>query len=401
MKKKILFITYGGGHVRSVIPVIKELKSRNHDVSILGLTGSIKDLKKEKFEYKSISDYLFLFNDVEQKRILEYGDLVINDAFDENSGLDKFDIKVYLGINLWDLSLKYDSFKKALNEFTLNGRKCFFPINSMGRIIKRESPDVLVVTSGQRAEKAAAISANKMDISVVRIIDLLGDNLVIPYKARICVLNDYAKKNIINNNIDINEKDVFVTGQPNIELKYKNNDRLKFYQKNNLDKFERIVSFFSQPNIPDRINIFTEYIKFFKANPNYFGIWKLHPNEELDLYESIANQTPCNLVLIRESDTNVIINESNLVITFYSTVGLQAIIAGKPLITVNLSEKDYPITYDKLGCARLVSNINNFQNTIKLLLLDNDIENEFFEARKRLLAPKNSAVNISNVIENI
>jgi len=39
--KKVFFVTYGGGHVRSVIPVIKELKSRGHKVSVLGLTSSV------------------------------------------------------------------------------------------------------------------------------------------------------------------------------------------------------------------------------------------------------------------------------------------------------------------------------------------------------------------------
>jgi len=46
-------VTYGGGHVRSVIPVIKELKSRGHKVSVLGLTSSVNDLKKEEIEFKA------------------------------------------------------------------------------------------------------------------------------------------------------------------------------------------------------------------------------------------------------------------------------------------------------------------------------------------------------------
>lgn len=401
MKKKVLFVTYGGGHVRSVIPVIKELISRNHEASILALTSSIKDLKKEKHDYKRIIDYLFLFNDIEKKEILEYGNLVINDAYDDKSGLDKDDIKVYLGINLWDISLQNDSFDEALSDFKLNGRKCFFPINSMERIIKHESPDVLVVTSGQRSEKAAAIVANKMDVQVVRIIDLLGENLVIPYDAKVCVMNDYAKKNILESNSQINKQDVFITGQPNVELKYDYSDQIKFYQDNNLDKYEKKVSFFSQPNIPYRSRVLKEYINFFESNPNYFGVWKLHPNEEIDLYESFSNQTPPNLIIVEDSDTNVLINESDLVITFYSTVGLQAIVAGKLLLTINLSEKDFPITYDKLGCARLVSDISHFQNTINHLLTSNNINDQFFDARNKLTAPNNAAENISNVIENI
>lgn len=401
MKKKILFVTYGGGHVRIVIPIIEELISRKHEVSILGLTSSVKDLKKYKYDYKNIRDYLSLFDYIEQKKILEYGELVIDDAFDDKSGLDKDDIKVYLGINLWDLSLQYENFDKCLNEFKLNGRRGFFPINLMERIIRYENPDVLVVTSGQRSEKAAAIVANKMDIQVVRIIDLLGENLVIPYDAKVCVMNDYAKNNILESNSKINTNDVFVTGQPNIELKYNYRDQIKFYQNNNLDKYEKKVSFFSQPNIPYRSIVFKEYIKLFESNSNYFGVWKLHPNEDISLYDNLVNQLPPNLIVVKDDDTNVLIEESNLVITFYSTVGLQAIVAGKLLLVINLTEKDFPIDYAKLGCAKLVRNVSDFQNTINYLLKNNINNDEFYDARNKLKAPNNAAKNISNVIENI
>lgn len=401
MKKKILFVTYGGGHVRIVIPIIEELISRKHEVSILGLTSSVKDLKKYKYDYKNIRDYLSLFDYIEQKKILEYGELVIDDAFDDKSGLDKDDIKVYLGINLWDLSLQYENFDKCLNEFKLNGRRGFFPINLMERIIRYENPDVLVVTSGQRSEKAAAIVANKMDIQVVRIIDLLGENLVIPYDAKVCVMNDYAKNNILESNSKINTNDVFVTGQPNIELKYNYRDQIKFYQNNNLDKYEKKVSFFSQPNIPYRSIVFKEYIKLFESNSNYFGVWKLHPNEDISLYDNLVNQLPPNLIVVKDDDTNVLIEESNLVITFYSTVGLQAIVAGKLLLVINLTKKDFPIDYAKLGCAKLVRNVSDFQNTINYLLKNNINNDEFYDARNKLKAPNNAAKNISNVIENI
>jgi len=77
--KKVFFVTYGGGHVRSVIPVIKELKSRGHKVSVLGLTSSVNDLKKEEIEFKGIRDYLNLFKDEEAQKILEYGDMFIDE----------------------------------------------------------------------------------------------------------------------------------------------------------------------------------------------------------------------------------------------------------------------------------------------------------------------------------
>jgi len=55
------------------------------------------------------------------------------------------------------------------------------------------------------------------------------------------------------------------------------------------------------------------------------------------------NTLPQNLLIVKEEDTNLILSKSNLVITFYSTVGLQAIAADKPLITVNFSKNAHPV----------------------------------------------------------
>jgi len=293
-------------------------------------------------------------------------------------------------MNLWDLSLQLKSFEEALKLFRERGRSCFFPINLMERILSFEKPDVIVVTSGKRAEKAAAFSANKMDVKVVRIVDLLGENLKIPYKATVCVLNDYAKANILSCNENLNERDVVVTGQPNIEPTYTEKHFEDFIKRYNLDKFDKVISFFSQPNIAYREDILVEFIKLMQKRPNFMGIWKTHPNEQMDLYTGYLNTLPQNLLIVKEEDTNLILSKSNLVITFYSTVGLQAIAADKPLITVNFSKNAHPVEYDKLGCALPVKNTEEFENAINLLLesSNSDARNlhaRLREARKKLM----------------
>jgi len=76
-----------------------------------------------------------LFKDEEAQKILEYGDMFIDEHFDAGSGLDKFEIKVYLGMNLWDLSLQLKSFEEALN-FQRARQKLFFPHKFNGKDIK-------------------------------------------------------------------------------------------------------------------------------------------------------------------------------------------------------------------------------------------------------------------------
>src|SRR5699024_5356157 len=155
---------------------------------------------------------------------------VINQAYDKNSELDIEDIQFYLGINLFDLSRKYKSTTKALSEYNKSGRSIFNPSYSVGKILDYEMPDVIVVTYGQRMEKTMAVESNKRGRDVIRIVDLLGENMIIPYNAKECVMNKYAKKNLLQNNNHIMAEDIYVTGQPNLESKYDVND-LKYIFK--------------------------------------------------------------------------------------------------------------------------------------------------------------------------
>jgi len=135
---------------------------------------------------------------------------------------------------------------------------------------------------------------------VVRIVDLLGENLKIPYKATVCVLNDYAKANILSCNENLNERDVVVTGQPNIEPTYTEKHFEDFIKRYNLDKFDKVISFFSQPNIAYREDILVEFIKLMQKRPNFMGIWKTHPNEQMDLYTGYLNTLPQNLLIVKK-----------------------------------------------------------------------------------------------------
>jgi len=115
---------------------------------------------------------------------------------------------------------------------------------------------------------------------VVRIVDLLGENLKIPYKATVCVLNDYAKANILSCNENLNERDVVVTGQPNIEPTYTEKHFEDFIKRYNLDKFDKVISFFSQPNIAYREDILVEFIKLMQKRPNFMVYGKPIPTSK-------------------------------------------------------------------------------------------------------------------------
>ena len=57
--KKIVFVTYGGGHVNMLIPVIKKLqKQSNLELVVLGLTTAGLVLKNNNIPYIGFKDLL-------------------------------------------------------------------------------------------------------------------------------------------------------------------------------------------------------------------------------------------------------------------------------------------------------------------------------------------------------
>ncbi len=91
MIKKLFFVSYGGGHIKLLLPVIKKLQKQNYELTILGLTTAISILDSEKIPYKSYKDYTFLFTDDYKK----YGEKLIEEL--TGTLIDRNETICYLG----------------------------------------------------------------------------------------------------------------------------------------------------------------------------------------------------------------------------------------------------------------------------------------------------------------
>ena len=105
MKKKIFFVTYGGGHVDIIDLVVEELiKYNNIEVKILALTTAYNTIINKYSEkiVKSVLDYSFLYEDILEK-IHEYGTFLLKENYNEESKLSKKEIIIYLGLSFFYL----------------------------------------------------------------------------------------------------------------------------------------------------------------------------------------------------------------------------------------------------------------------------------------------------------
>jgi len=397
--KKALFVTYGGGHVNIVRHVYRRLKKEGFKSKIIALTNSVATLDKENIPYKKISDYISIFE--YKDSIIELGEKLSKTYYNENSGLSKSDISVYLGINFHDLKEETGSFKAAHKLLESTGHNIFNPVKSMKKILEFEKPDVVILTCTVRMEKAAGLAANELGIPVIMILGTIGDDDIIPYNCKVCVMNESAKKNILQNN-SIDMKDIIITGQPDYEENIKIDEKRKNEIKIKLetDKYARVITYVPQPRQRDNHIIMSELIKIAQKNNENLFIVKLHPNEFIQEYKDYIDVKPDNLLITKDAELPYYLYLSDLVLTKFSMGGLYAVFMDKPLVILNIFNEELFPDYSKYGVAVSVNDISKLDNKIiELLSIDSKANDKLKLARREFRNVENSVENIIKVIE--
>ena len=86
MKKKVLFVTYGGGHAAMIVPVIRSLeKYTDIEIESLALTTGGAYFKRHGLPYKGYKDLIT----PEDTQALEYGEKLSAIHHNPESGIDE------------------------------------------------------------------------------------------------------------------------------------------------------------------------------------------------------------------------------------------------------------------------------------------------------------------------
>ncbi|MEG1506142.1 MAG: CDP-glycerol glycerophosphotransferase family protein [Bacilli bacterium] len=369
--KKIFMISYGGGHSKILIEVYKKIKSEEPKCEIvyLAMTTSKRDLIKEKINFKTLENYIHILGEnIEQKNLTaEFGiEYVFNDY------VSKKEHDLYNNICLNELLKKYNIvyLKKLLSKY---GRRIYLPLDSMQNIIKYEKPDLIITTNAPRFERAALIVGDKLNVPTLSIEDLYGDpneadmeidlELNETYYSKtfgkyICVIDEFAKNNIENQLT--NKSKVFVTGNPNFDkLIKKKSEKIK--RKKNLTK--KVLYLAQSTKFFDVI--ISQIQKIALKRKDILFIIKLHPNQKSNL-KNTEN------FLLENKELDQMILDSELIITEYSTSGIEALILEKKVLSIQLDKKKCPIPFEKFCNTLIVRELSKLESSI-----DNFINQKF------------------------
>jgi hypothetical protein len=341
--KKILFVSYGGGHIASCLPVAELLKKKQtYNVYLLALTTANEYAVKKGWLPLGFKDFIES-SDTDALRIGT--NLMSKEA---NGLVSKEESAAYLGLSYLDL-VSDVGMENARSKYAEKGRQAFLPVRTLKRILERLKPDLLVTTCSPRAEFAALLAAADLGIPSICLLDLPDIHMVsrvsnAPGLRAVCVGNNITKNMLLLNGID--PKVVHVTGNPAFdELRQVNADDVNDFRNSlRANSNIKVLVWASQPepkkhpvsgkigNEELPMQIETELRKWVVGRDDIRLVIRYHPSEERNFLPQD------NVYLSKQSDDlGILLNASNGIVTMTSTVALQAASLGKPVLSVDLS----------------------------------------------------------------
>lgn len=393
--KKIFIPTYGGGHVNLIIPVARELKKLDIEVTILGLTIANLALEKANIEYKKLQDYLFLYSDEEVEKIKDIGYNLAKDNH-KSENLSFEDTAYYYGIGLYSLILEKGE-SEALRLFEKYDRKAFSPNDFMRRLLLYEKPDGVTSTCNVRYEKAAIEEAKILNIKTYLFCDFIDEEYggVKNFDYIFCI-NENQRKFFINRGID--KERLYVVGQPAFDALFNIDIKRETLEKElNIKLLDKVILWICSeyPSVEGMLQIYEDIELVAKEMSDCTFIIKLHPCSNIDYFH-----TTSNIYIVKNYDIQKLIFNSNLVIGTISTSVHESIILKKPIIMPNYLDEDYGVAahYYESGSVMLLTQKGSLLSAIKKLMLSKDARNELLLNQKIYQVEPNSARSVASII---
>lgn len=351
----VLAVAYGGGHIACLLPVIERLRARGDRVEILALTTAAATCADRGIPFRRVVD----FPGIQDERSRAHGERLAA-AQPAHAAVSREETAAYLGASYRDLEDDL-GVEGAARRFAEAGRQAFLPVGTLAGIIAAVRPDALLTTSAPRAERAAVLAARRLGVPAAVVVDLfaLAEDAWLADPAfgdAVCVLGPSVRDRLVAGGRSA--ADVVVTGNPVF-------DRLgdqALAARGRAFRAERgwdgcqVVAWASQPELTDPglpRRIEATLTAALAARPSWRLVIRRHPSEQVPPpapHPQVVHST-------RADDLHTLLAASDAVVTMTSTVGLEAAIIGKPLVTYDRSENTHLCPYAAMGISLGVSTV--------------------------------------------
>jgi len=418
-KKKILFVTYGGGHAHMIYPVVHAIyqseayQNNKIEIHVLGLTGAKNILKCNGIDCLGFVDFLDKNQDMDA---VQWGNELANEHHSPTVGISWEESVAYLGLNYKDLVVRLgaDQAGQLLKE---KSRLAFYPLGIMAKIFDAIQPDFVVTTNSPRSEAAAIDMANQRGIDNLQMTDLFTGWRERPLRARnITFVNEFAQHaHAANGVIDEKTSIFYCTGNPAFDkylrpIQEKNDEWIRQHFPEAVGK--NIILHVDTPayatfdkdctetgyHIRTNEEILEELEACYAATMLNDAMYLIrpHPSQDRNFYSQWV-QGRKNACLAADLPLPDVLANIDLLLVSISTVALEAAYMQKRIVQLGCdSHLEMPLV--RMGIAWGVNNYSDVAKTIKNTLED---ENRFVEIKhniKHVLPSEPAAEKIARLI---
>lgn len=356
-----LFVSYGGGHVKALLPVAQRVRELGLAQPVyLALTTAAPVVRDAGIPVIGFRDVMTAADEPARSR----GEQLAAQL--QVQAADRAESVAYLGLSYVEMEHRLGP-QAAAQQYRRYGRQAFLPLGVLERVIGQHQPALVVTTNSPRAERAALQAARAMGVPSVCLVDLLGilerDLLAQPdYADALCVLNEAVRDRLVGAGRPA--QDVRVTGNPAFDtvndpalvaagVAYRHQAgwealHVCLYASSPEPVSSPGVAGTGDPLLPRRIE--QALIAAVEANPT-LALWvRRHPSEAVADEVARADH-PRIRVSPAQMPLHACIHASDEVIVTMSTVGVEAALAGKYVTQVRGSILSHLSPYLSMGIA--------------------------------------------------
>lgn len=331
-------MAYGGGHMRMLVPVAHELARRGAQVTLLPLTVGIRDARASGLPYRTLDDLTQGLAD--RERWISLGrSLVPCSGHPDVSDAETW---LYHGIGLADAA-RETGLVEARARFAAEGRKMFHPVAFWEACLARIRPDLLIATSAPRSESAALRAAGRLGIPSLCVTDHFlvyeMDYARLPgHGDRITVLAPAVARRLAAAGRPAG--DIVVTGNPAFDaIADPAFDAEARAIRQRIGAADRRVVLWPQQAethlLPGRkmvsnADMATGLLRLLAETADTVLIVRPHPNHPSEVLPPDGER----IFVEPAASIEALILAADIVVQQSSTVGLQAALCGKPVVTV-------------------------------------------------------------------
>ena len=335
---RALFVCYGGGHAKMVIPVVRVLTHEPAwEAAVLGLTIAGPQIRDAGIAAHGYRDLVQPGDD----EALAQGRRILGDSHDPKTGIAIEESVAYLGLSYQDLVERMGA-DQAAERYREHGRHAFLQLGPLRRALERWHPDVVVTTNSPKSERAALVVAREAGVPTVAMEDLLGirqaliRDFVPPFRAdRLCVGSTIAVENLEHD--EGAPRDACrLTGNPQFDrLADVAGHRAEARTRLGIRDRDRFAVLYTQTG-PDLERV-AAVLAGLAGLPDLRIMVRRHPNHRAAPAQAVRAALPRGVDLADDADLDDLLSAADVALSVSSTVAVEAVLVGNLVVQLGPS----------------------------------------------------------------